>query len=382
MSDSAFIRGVGMHPFGRFPEVSIRQLAATAVDRALRDAEIGPEDVEIVFYSNAFSGVLNGQESVRGQSVAHHVGIREVPIINVENACSGGSTALWSAIRAVRSGEFKTALAIGAEKMFVNDRSMTLKALATASDTEMTGGQGLQFVAIYAMRIQDRLESGSLTPQHLAHVTIKNQYHGSLNPNAQFGKDLTVEEVLNARRIAGPLTLPMISGISDGAASVVVSSEPSGSIKVRAKASVLNSGSIDGLGPSATSRAINQAYEEASLGGADLDVAEVHDATAPSELLYYEQLGLCGDQEGGRFLEEGGSSLKGKTPVNPSGGLTARGHPVGATGLAQVCELTWQLRGEAGGRQVQDPRIALAQSSGGWLDGDSAATAVHILERL
>jgi acetyl-CoA acetyltransferase len=262
--------------------------------------------------------------------------------------------------------------------MWVGDLERVLKALQNSSDTAMTHGLGVQFVSIYAMRLQDSLEQGILTRNHLARVTVKNQHNGSLNPYAQFGGEMTEREVLEARRIAGPFTLPMVAGISDGAAAVVVGREADGA-QVRVLASALASGATDGLDTTATARAIRMAYEQAGIGPDDLDLAEVHDAVSGSELLYYEELGLCSPGEAGSFLDSGASALDGKTPINTSGGLTARGHPVGATGLAQVAELTWQITGRAGQRQIESASIGLSQNSGGWLSGDSAACAVHIL---
>jgi acetyl-CoA acyltransferase len=380
---SVFIRGVGMHPFGRFPEKSLRELVAVAVADALKDAGLRPGDIPIAYFANSLGGVLNGQEAIRGEVCLHHAGISQIPIINVENACASGSTALWSAIRAVASGEFKLALAIGAEKLFVGDTGKTLAALRMATDVEMTRGQALQFTAVYAMRLQDYLESGVLTEQHLARMTAKNQGNGALNPYAQFGKDLSAEEILGARRIAGPLTIPMIAGISDGAAAAIISSAPPDhGPRITFRASVLSTGSVDSLEEGVVRRTIEKGYEASGVRPEDLDVLEVHDTTAPIEFLYYEDLGLCKRGESGVYFDSGATLLSGTTPVNPSGGLTARGHPVGATGLAQVAELVWQLRGDAGRRQVNDPRIALSQNSGGWLDGDTAVCAVHVLERL
>ncbi len=379
---NVYIAGVGMHVFGRFPDSSLRSLSSEATGKALADAQLSAREVGIAYFANSLGGLLTGQESLRGEVCLHDAGICEIPIVNVENACASGSTALWHAIRAVRSGEFRVALAVGAEKMFLADRARTLAALATATDVEVTSGQGLQFVGIYAMRLQERLDSGELLPHHLAAVTVKNQRNGSLNPYAQFGKDFTEADVLAARPISGPITLPMVAGISDGAAAVLVTSDPPKEALIRIRASVLGTGSVDGLGQRVVERAIAAAYEQAAVGPQDLDVVEVHDTTAPAELLYYEDLGLCQRGLAGSFFDAGMTRLEGKVPVNPSGGLTARGHPVGATGLAQVCELVWQLRGEAGKRQVHTSRLALAQNSGGWLDGDTAVCAVHILERV
>jgi acetyl-CoA acetyltransferase len=378
---TAYIQGVGMHPFGRFPDKSLRRLSSEAVVAALRSSGHRPADIDIAFFANSLGGLLVGQESIRGEVCLHDAGIHGIPIINVENACASGSTALWNAVRAVRSGEFHTALAVGAEKMFVDDRERTLAALRTASDVAMTGGQALQFVGVYTMRLQAYLASGAITPHHLAAVTVKNQRNGSLNPMAQFGKLWTEEEVLTARKISGPITIPMVAGISDGAAAVIVSATPRADAGVAIRASVLRTGSVDGLGESSVDAAIRQAYEAAGCGPEDLSLVEVHDATSPGELLYYEKLGLCAEGEAGVFFDSGATQISGKIPVNTSGGLSARGHPIGATGLAQISELYWQLTGRAAQRQVDDATLALAQNSGGWLDGDTAACCVHVLER-
>jgi acetyl-CoA acetyltransferase len=348
----------------------------------VRDAGVEVADVEVAFFANAYGGLLNGQESLRGEVVLHDAGIHGVPIVNVENACASGATALWSAVRAVRSGEFDVALAVGAEKMFVGDTRTTLAALRTSADVEATAGQGLQFVAIYAMRLQRYLDESLLSHAHLARVTTKNQQNGARNPNAQFREPMSEQEVLDARPIAGPLTLPMVSGISDGAAAILVTAAPpAGRPRVAIRASQLTTGTIDAVGDTAVAVAVSRAYEEAGVSPEDLDVAEVHDTVGPAEFQRYVELGLCAEDEVGRFFDSGATALGGRVPVNPSGGLIARGHPAGATGIAQVIELNEQLRGTAGERQVDGARIAAAQNSGGWIDGDTAVCAVHVLER-
>lgn len=350
---------------------------------AIADAGVPVDRIGIAFFANSFAGLLTGQESIRGEVALHDAGVHGIPIVNVENACASGATALWSAVRAVRSGEFDAALAVGAEKMFVGDTKRTLAALRTAADVDVTAGQGLQFVAIYAMRLQGFLDDGVLTAHHLARVTTKSRRGGALNPNAQFREPITEAEVLAARPIAGPLTLPMVSGISDGAAAIVVTAEPpSGAPAVRVRASTLRTGAIDALVEPAVRAAAALAYEEAGIGPGDLSVAEVHDTVAPAEFNRYVELGLCAPDEVGAFFDSGATSPGGRVPVNSGGGLTARGHPVGATGLAQAIELLDQLRGRAGARQVEGARLGLAQSSGGWIDGDTAVCAVHVLERV
>lgn len=383
-----FVLGVGMHPFGKFPEVSLRELAGEAGRRALRDAGLGPRDVQAAYFANALAGLLTGQECIRGQIALREVGVAGVPIVNVENACAGGGTAFHQAVLAVRSGACDVALALGAEKMFVADTGRTIQALAAAADVELTQDMGLQFAAIYAMRVQRRLASGALTPRHLAEVTVKSHRHGCLNPYAQHHKEVTAEEVLASRPIAGPITLLMCSSISDGAAAAIVCSADVARRRgapqppVRVLASQLRSADFPG-GPgdelSTATRTVRAAYEQAGVGPEDINLVECHDAMAPGELLYYEDLGFCKPGEAGRFLDEGATAIGGRIPFNPSGGLTSRGHPVGATGVAQIAEAVWQLRGQAGPRQVAKARIALTQNSGGWLEGDSATGVAHIM---
>lgn len=382
------IAGVGMHPFGRFPQLSLKDLAREAAIRALLDAGVGPRDVQLVYSSNAMAGMLQGQEMVRGQTVLREIGIEGVPVVNVENACAGGSTAFAQAVLAIRAGAADVVLALGFEKMFVADRTRTLDALESAADLDVVRGLGIQFTAIYGMRLRLRLADGSITRQDLADVSVKSHANGARNPYAQYREPVSAEQVLAARCIADPLTLLMCSSISDGSAAVVLARRGALPETARPSVRVLAAQSGSGFtldpdgGPSASALCAQRAYAEAGLGPHDVDVAEVHDAMAPAELLYVEQLGFCPPGEGGAFVRSGATALDGALPVNPSGGLTSRGHPVGATGLAQLAELTWQLRGEAGERQAGRPRIALAQNSGGWLEGESAAVNVHLLERM
>jgi acetyl-CoA acetyltransferase len=380
------VAGVGMHPFGRYPEASLKDLSRVAVIRALDDAGLGVKDVEAVYSANAMAGLLQGQEQIRGQSVLREVGLERVPVVNVENACASGSTAFREAVIAVRAGAADVVLALGFEKMFVADRDRSLQALESAADLDVVGGQGLQFTAVYALRLRKRLDEGSITLEDLADVSVKSHHNGSLNPNAQFRDEFTREEILASRPIAHPLTLLMCSSICDGAAAAIVARADgleNGRPRVAVRASAATSGfTSDGTPePSVSAVAVAKAYEEAGIGPDDVDVAEVHDAMAPGELLYYEHLGFCEHGAAAELLRSGETQIGGRIAVNPSGGLSSRGHPVGATGLAQIAELTWQLRGEAGERQAGTPRIALAQNSGGWLEGESASCNVHLLER-
>jgi len=381
------IAGVGMHPFGRYRERSLKDLVRVATVNALQDAGLGIKDVDAVYSANGMAGILQGQEQIRGQSVLRDVGLERVPVVNIENACASGSSAFREALIAIRAGVADVALAVGFEKMFVGDRDRSLAALESAADLEIVGGLGLQFTAIYAMRLRKRLDAGLLAPRDLIGAAVKSHRNGALNPYAQHQREVTAEEVQTSRLVAEPLTLLMCSSICDGAAAVVLAREGTADgharPRVRVRGSAAASGFTVGTQEERSTATVcaDRAYGDAGLGPADIDVAEVHDAMAPGELIYYEQLGFCAPGEAGELLHSGATSLGGRLPVNPSGGLSSRGHPVGATGLAQIAELTWQLRGEAGARQAGRPQIGLAQNSGGWLSGEPAACNVHILER-
>jgi acetyl-CoA acetyltransferase len=380
------IAGVGMHQFGRFPDASLKDLARVATLRAIVDAGMGIRDIQAVYSANAMAGLLQGQEQIRGQTVLRDAGIEKVPIVNVENACASGSSAFREAVLSIRAGAYDTVLAVGFEKMYVGDRARSLAALESAADVEVIAGLGLQFTAIYAMRLRRRLDAGELEPRHLVEVTVKSHENGSLNPYAQHRKRCTAEEVLASPKIADPLTLLMCSSISDGAAAVVLTRADRlgrnvARVMVRASSAASGFTPVTGREASTSTVCADAAYAEAGIGPEEIGVAEVHDAMAPGELLYYEQLRFCGPGEAADFFDSGATGLRGTKPVNPSGGLSSRGHPVAATGLAQIAELTWQLRGQAEERQVDQPRWALAQNSGGWLEGEPAACNVHIFER-
>jgi acetyl-CoA acyltransferase len=233
---------------------------------------------------------------------------------------------------------------------------------------------------------RDYMALSGATARDFAAVVVKNQHNGARNPRAQYGGELTVEEVLASRSVVAPLTLLMCSPISDGAAAVVLASERAARRRSlsgpRVRASVVVSGNRhDKSDPTAGSagRAAKAAYEQAAIAPTDLDCVELHDASAPAELIIYEQLGLAPPGGGPELITSGRTRLEGSLPVNTSGGLLSKGHPIGATGVAQVCEATWQLRGQAGERQVAGARVALTQNGGGWLEDDSAAMSVHVL---
>jgi acetyl-CoA acetyltransferase len=370
---------------GRFPGATVASLAIEALDGALADADIDIERVEAIFFANALSGLMTGQECVRGQVALRHSRYGGIPVVNVENACASGSTALHLACMAVDSGMYETVAVVGSEKMSHADRSHPIKALAGAADVELLTDNGSShsvFMESYAERARRRIERYGWSAADFAEVVVKNRRHAVHNDAAQFRTAMTVDEVLASRMITAPLTLPMCSPIGDGAAALVVTGPATSAaapIRVRASALSATGGSAPG---SVVQRASATARERSGLSAEDVDVIEVHDATASAELEAYEHLGLAEPGEGNRLIAEGRTLLGGALPVNTGGGLLSRGHPVGATGVLQIVELVAQLRGRAGKRQVDlDPRLALAQNAGGFVEGDNAVAVITVLER-
>lgn len=379
--NEAYVSGLGFHRFGRFPEKTLKEIAGVAALGALDDAGLDPDGIDAAFCSNAYAGLLNGQESVRGETWMRSIGVGNIPIVNLENACAGGGTALHLATLAVRSGAYRRILVVGAEKMFSGDTARAIAALATSSDIEVTSGIGMQFAAVDAIRVKKVMQEENVGEDALDWITVKSHANGALNPIAQFQKALTIEEVHNSRMIADPLRIYMCSAISDGAAAVVVSAEP-GRRRVRIAASALVSSPVRSRhGDESTApRAARKAYAEAGVGPSDIDFFEVHDAVSPIELYYYRALGACEAGGVAGFVRDERSALHGSSPFNPSGGINSRGHPVGATGIAQVGELVLQISGDAGKRQLNRARRGMSLNAGGWIGDDPAVNAVHILE--
>jgi acetyl-CoA acyltransferase len=385
------VAGVGMTRFGKYPSWTIRGMSETAVGDALTDAALDPNSVQAAFFANAIAGLITGQEMIRGQAALRNTGVLGVPIFNVENACASGSSAFHLAWMAVSSGMYDVVLAVGAEKMTHEDKTRSFRAIGTAMDLEQMAEQQTPsdgrspFMDLYARRALDYMERTGATLNTFADVAVKNHAHGVHNPYAQYRLHVTREEVLASREVVPPLRLLMCSPIGDGAAAAVLCSrqflERYASKKVvSVRASVVLSGrDRQPNEPTVIKRAAAAAYELAGVGPEDLDVVELHDAASPAELITYEELSLCEPGQGPRLLASGHTALGGRQPVNPSGGLLSKGHPIGATGLAQIAEVVWQLRGEAGSRQVDSAQVALAQNAGGSLGNDSAAASVHIL---
>lgn len=413
-----FIVGNGMTRFARHLDRTEKNLVAEAVAKCFLDAGINGRGVQSAVFSNSMWGYFNEQHCIRGQVALRPLGIMGIPVINVENACASGSTALHQAWMQVASGMHDCVLAVGVEKIYSEDKVKTFRAYNSGVDVaeifnhfaavqkvidgldleipeDQSHGEGAgtsrsAFMDVYAGACRWHMATHGTTQRQLALIASKNHFHSSMNPYAQFQQEMSVEEILAARAVTYPLTVPMCAPVGDGAAAVVVCSKEflkklADCRPVKIRASVLGSGtdrSIDQEEQDIAVRLSRQAYDIAGVGPEDIDVAEVHDATAFGELHQTESLGFCPPGQGGVFAESGATRLGGKIPVNVSGGLESRGHPVGASGLGQVFELVTQLRYEAGPRQVEGCRLALAENGGGNLGFEEAAMGIHILERV
>ncbi len=410
MRMKAIIAGVGMTTFGKHMELGLKALGAEAVQAAIQDSRLGAEAIQAAYVGNAAAGLITGQESIRGQVILRSIGLGRIPVINVENACASASTALNQACAMVSAGYYDVVLALGVEKLYHPDKKKTFSAFTGAVDVEAlaailealsqsakqggaesassgAGEKRSMFMDIYAAVARAHMQQYGTTAEQFAKIAAKNSFHGSLNPRAQFREVLTVQQVLDAPMIAEPLTRPMCSPIGDGAAAVVVVSERKArelglDRPVRVLTSVLHSGWDHGMDEAGTTEVCaREAYEEAGVEPKDIDCIECHDASAPAELITYESIGLCKKGEGGKLVDSGDTKLGGRIPVNTSGGLLRKGHPVGATGIAQIVELTEQLQGRTGKRQVEGAKLALAQNGGGTIGTDAAAMCVTILSR-
>jgi acetyl-CoA acetyltransferase len=409
MKLNAVVAGVGMTPFGKHMDTGFKALGASAVELALADAGIGKTALEAAWVGNAAAGLVTGQECIRGQVILRSIGLGKLPVINVENACASGSTALHQAAAMVSAGLYDVVLALGVEKLYHPDKRKSFSAFSGAVDVEAmqeiiqrlqksaeasgakSGSSGAgekrsMFMDIYAAAARAHMEQYGTTVEQFAGVSSKNSFHGSMNPRAQFREALSVEEVLASPMIAEPLTRPMCSPIGDGAAAAILVSEAKArelgiGRPIRVVSSVLRSGWDHAYGEDGAGELCSrEAYEEAGIGPEDLSIVELHDASAPAEIMAYEYLGLCPKGEGGKLIDEGATRLGGRLPVNTSGGLLRKGHPVGATGIAQIVELTEQLQGRSGERQVEGAAVGLAQNGGGNIGVDVAAMCVTILK--
>jgi len=407
------IVGIGMTPLGKFPDRSVKELTKSAVAAALADAGAGMDDIEAAWFSNTRQGMMEGQNTVRGQCALRSMGFESIPIINVENACCSSSTGLNQAFAYLKAGLADVALVAGTEKMFYPEkRELMFQAFRggwdvhTQEETErnlLALGEGLElppealedtgehsiFMDIYASLARQHMKNFGTTQRQIAAAASKSHFHSTMNPLAQYRKDFSVDDVLNDRLISWPLTRAMCAPLSDGAGALVLCNDEAldrfdktRAVKVLASSLVSSSNRDPNdfdhhLGKMAADRA----YEMAGVGPEDVDVAEVHDASAYAEIVQVENMGFCARGEGGALAESGETRLGGRIPVNTSGGLLSKGHPIGATGAIQIHELVTQLRGEAGKRQVEGARIAAAENGGGFYGIEEAATVVTVLGR-
>jgi acetyl-CoA acetyltransferase len=408
-----YIAGIAMTVFGRHPERGLHDLAGEALQGALKDAGCTSADLGVAFYSGMTNGPLQGQIAIPGQVVFSRIGIEGIPIYNVENACASGSTAVHLALQSLRAGATDVALALGAEKMNIPDKAKAFAIFEGGWDvsraeenyqTLVQMGAGItpppgsesdrpysKFMAIYAAMCRWHMKTYGTTQRQIAAVCAKNHRHSVHNPYSQFRQPFTVEEVLAAPPITYPITLPMCAPLSDGAAAAILCTGEGlrrigadRSRCIRIAASVMRSFSHRGLDEPeqhVSRLAARQAYEIAGLGPDDMHVAEVHDASAMGEIIQAENLGLAPPGGGGPAAERGEFTLGGRMPINPSGGLESKGHPLGATGIGQLFELVAQLRGEAGARQVAGARHAIQENGGGLQGIEEAAVAIHILSK-
>ena len=411
-SNEVFVVGVGMTPLGKHLDKSVKQLTAAAVDAALADAGSGLGAIDAAWFCNTRQGALEGQHGVRGQAALRARGFEGIPIFNTDNACASSSSGLMQAYAAVRAGIYDVALVVGAEKMnYPEKREAMFEAFKGSWDRELADahmadllamGHGLElppealqetgersvFMDIYAAQARFHMKRFGTTQGQIAAVAAKNHWHSQWNPMAQYRHPMTVEEVLNDKLIVWPITRSMCAPMSDGACAIVVSSgrslhrfDPQRAVRIRGIG--VSSGSQrepEDVDKHLTRVAALRAYEMAGVGPSDIDVAELHDASAIAEILHTENCGFCDYGDGGALVESGATRLGGKLPVNVSGGLHSKGHPIGATGAIQVRDLVVQLRGEGGAAQVGGARLGLAENGGGFYGLEEAACVVTVLD--
>jgi len=406
------ILGVGMTPLGKHLERSVRTLSAEAITAALEDAALPKERIEAAWFCNTRQGALEGQHGVRGQASLRSYGFEGIPIFNTDNACASSSSGVMQAFAAVEAGLFEVALVVGAEKMnYPEKRAEMFEAFKGSWDRELADehiaallaiGEGVTppegnvdspersvFMDIYAAQARFHMKMFGTTPRQIAAVAAKNHNHSQHNPYAQYRFPMTIDEVLSDRMIVWPVTRAMCAPMSDGACAIILASRQFAEKHDGARRAV----GVRGIGASSSSNrtaaqydrhltrvAADRAYAMAGVGPQDVSVAELHDASAIAEILHSENVGFCDYGDGGALVESGETTLGGRLPINVSGGLLSKGHPIGATGAIQLFELVTQLRGEAGDRQVEKPRIGLAENGGGFHGLEEAACVVTILE--
>lgn len=413
---SVYVIGSYSTEFKKWTEKSNKELAGDCYISLLEDCMMKKgDDIESAYFANCGMGVIWGQDCVRGHStlaplVEKGIFPERVPIINVEGACASGSMAFHLAWKDILSGLHDVSLAFGLDKFYHTDMKLVLEAFEHGIDREekprlieeykavaaecgrtfdQLPGHTL-FMDTYAMQACWHMWKWGTTQRQIAVGASKNHYHGSLNPKAQYKFEISVDDVLNDYEVTYPLTRSMCAPIGDGAAAVILCSEDYlqglpqkvQDRAVKVLASAITSGKHRPIAePGLSKYAADKAYKIAGIGPQDIDVAEVHDATSFCEIYQVEMLGFCPIGEGGNFVESGATMLNGSIPVNTSGGLVSKGHPIGSTGLSMIDEIVTQLRGEAGARQVKNAEIGLTENGGGVISVEEMACAVNILRK-
>ena len=409
-----YIVGIGMTPLGKHEDKSVKQLTKMSVDAALNDAGATQDAIDAAWFSNTRQGALEGQHGIRGHIALKAAGFEGIPIFNTDSACASSSSGLMMAFAAIKAGIYEVALVVGTEKMHYPDRRKEMFDAFKGSwdrenaDAQMAAvlamGDGLElppealaqsgersvFMDLYAAQARFHMKMFGTTQRQIAAVAAKNHWHSQFNPLAQYRFPMTIEEVLADRLVAWPITRSMCAPMSDGSGALVVAAESALSRFDRKRAV-----RVRGIGVSSSSNrtadqyqkhlthlAAIRCYEMAGAGAEAASVVELHDASAVAEIIQGEHIGLCPYGEGGPLAESGATKLGGRQPVNVSGGLLSKGHPIAATGVIQLHELVTQLRGEAGQRQVQGARIGLAENGGGFLGYEEAACVVTMLEHV
>ncbi len=385
MTNVAII-GVGLTKFGEFWERSYRDLISEAGIKAIKDANIDGDEIQELYVGSMTPGLFIQQEHI-GALVADNAGLTGIPSVRVESACASGGMALRQAYLSIKSGAADIVVAGGVEKMTDASTDHAMVALSGASDQEWEAFHGVTFPGLYAMMARRHMLEYGTKEEHLAQVAVKNHHNGALNPNAQYQKEFTLEQVMNSGLVADPLKLLDCSPITDGAAAVILASEKKARelcenpVWIAASESASDTLALhDRKSLCRTEAAIiaaKKAYATAKIKPKDIDFAEVHDCFTIAELMAIEALGFCDFGKSGKFTEDGETALTGSIPVNTSGGLKAKGHPVGATGIAQAIEAVLQLRGEAGKRQIKGAQRGLTHNVG----GSGASCVVHIFEQ-
>lgn len=388
MRQDVYVTGVGITRFDKFPETSLRLLGRTAAQRALGDAGVESRAVEVLSCGSARSGILHAHESGVGQAIGWELGINSIPVYNVKAYCASGSSALNVAYMALAGGFHDVALVVGVEKL--SGRPEKGRPI-TSDGVDVESDFGFTPPAFFAACASRHMAEFGTTREQIANVAVKNRKAAVHNPVAQYRTEISVDDVVNGAPVAGVLGLYDCCPTGDGAAAAVLMSEDAvrrfdvADRAVKVAASVVRTGQYEQVKDLSTFaldvECARLAYEASGVGPDDIDVAEVHDAFTITEIIHIEDLGFCEKGEGGARVERGEFGLGGRLPVSPSGGLLTKGHPLGATGIAQVTELVEQLRGESGKRQVEGARVGMAQLSGGFMESDLATSTMTVLTR-